>query len=89
MTEEKYTVVCRETLLCPICGIEHAVERRQRDSGAVVKGLQVRFREEYCACLNADVLDNEFWTGEMADENLQRARAAYAQLANSNPRKKE
>ena len=72
-----YIVLRKEKMLCPICCKEHEVELRSRESGALIRGKQVRFVEEYYACTLLDEDENEFVTGEMLDQNTWRARLVY------------
>ena len=72
-----YITFCKVKMLCPICCTEHEVERRSREGGAIIRGRQVRYYEEYFVCTLSEEDENEFETGEMFDQNVWRARLAY------------
>lgn len=72
-----YRVLENVLLKCPICGKEHIVEKRSRQSHALVKETQVSFSQVYYCCTSSDSAECEFAPGSIMDENLLRARNAY------------
>lgn len=62
---------------CPLCGRVHEIEERKRATTAIIKGEEVSCEERFYFCANADEDENEFETGNMANENLLNVRNAY------------
>ena len=62
---------------CPLCDKIHEIEERKRTTTTIIKGEEVTYDERFYFCSNADEEENEFETGEMANENLLNARNAY------------
>lgn len=77
--EEDGSILTRKVPMeCPICGRFHDVEERRRTAEVTVHGKAISYEEAFFRCLNANDDENEFSTGAMENENLKRARAAYA-----------
>lgn len=75
---DKYEVLDRTEMDCPICDKVHVLELRRRVSTVEIKGVEVQYEDDYYFCENAkDYEEDEFVTGEMLNENLRRAREAY------------
>lgn len=71
-------IVSREYIDCPICGMNHLVEKRSRITNAVVKGTVVPYEEIYFFCdADNENEESEFAPAVTVDENLLRARDAY------------
>lgn len=62
---------------CPICNKVHFLERRKRQTQAIIKGEVVDYEEVYFLCPNSDDEENEFAPASLMDENLLKCRDAY------------
>lgn len=63
---------------CPICDKVHTIEKRKRLTKGLVKNRVVDYEEIYYHCSVSDEEENEFVSAGLMDENLLRARNAYA-----------
>ena len=70
-------IVKKKNMYCPLCDKTHEVEERKRIATLTIKGENVAYEERFYFCANADEDENEFETGEMANENLLNARNVY------------
>jgi len=75
MSENKLVKVV--SMNCPICGLNHEVELRKRNTWISIKGEDIIYEEQYFYCSNAREDENEFVTGAMSNDNLLKARDAY------------
>lgn len=62
---------------CPLCGILHEVEERERPATAAVKGEDIVCEERYYLCPNTEGDDKEFKTDSLRSANQMNARNAY------------
>ena len=74
---EKYTLIRKVHMSCPLCDKTHEVEERKRFTTIALKGDEVTYEERFYFCANADEDENEFESGSMMNENLMNARNAY------------
>lgn len=74
---EKYTLIRKVHMDCPLCDKIHEVEERKRFTTITLKGDEVTYEERFYFCANADEDENEFESGLMTNENLMNARNAY------------
>ena len=74
---EKYTLIRKVHMDCPLCDRTHEVEERKRFTTITLKGDEVTYEERFYFCANADEDENEFEFGSMMNENLMNARNAY------------
>lgn len=74
---EKYTLIRKVHMDCPLCDKTHEVEERKRFTVITLKGDEVTYEERFYFCANADEDENEFESGSMMNENLMNARNAY------------
>lgn len=65
---------------CPICGKEHNVILKEKETTVEIKGVNVPYIETVYFCENADDEECEYCNGKMWDENLDRARKAYKEI---------
>lgn len=62
---------------CPVCDHEHSVEKRRRNTQAIIKGETVDYEETYYTCPQGEPDENEFVPAAFLDENLLKARDSY------------
>ena len=74
---EKYTLIRKVHMSCPLCDKTHEVEERKRFTTIALKGDEVTYEERFYFCANADEDENEFESGSMMNEYLMNARNAY------------
>lgn len=60
---------------CPICDLPHPVHELRRPAKVKIDNTVVSYIETYYIC---DTTEEEFIPAKIMDENLQRARMAYA-----------
>ena len=65
---------------CPICGKTHDVEERESIATTFIKGTEIKYKERYYYCCNADEEECEFTTGKILNFNLQNARNEYRKM---------
>lgn len=62
---------------CPVCGETHMVEKRCRETQALLKGEIVDYEEIYFLCGRTDEEEDEFVPAKVMDLNLLKIRDAY------------
>ena len=66
--------------LCPLCDEIHDIRRMKRMAFIEIKGINVKYEEEYYVCDNFADGENEFVDGKMNDLSLLNARNAYRKM---------
>lgn len=82
MDNKKDILIEKVTKYCPICGKEHEIEKRKRDSQLSIKGQIIDYKEIYFRCTNTSDEEDEFVTAEMLDNNLLEAKDKYREKNN-------
>ncbi|ERJ11078.1 type II TA system antitoxin MqsA family protein [Haloplasma contractile] len=67
---------------CPFCNHVHLVEKRTRQTQALVKGEVVNYEEIYFLCDESKEEENEFIPAGIMDQNLLQVRDAYRKEKN-------
>ena len=62
---------------CPICGKSHTVQEYEDETNVEIKNDEVKYREHYFYCVNANEDEHKFVNGQMMNKNMQNARNAY------------
>lgn len=79
-TMEKYELIRRIHMECPICDKNHEIEERKRIAYTTIKDDKVAYEETYYFCKNGKEDECEFVTGKMMNTNLLNARNQYRVL---------
>ena len=62
---------------CPICGKSHTVQEYEDETNVEIKNDEVKYREHYFYCVNANEDEHKFVNGQMMNKNMQNACNAY------------
>lgn len=65
---------------CPICNKVHLIEKRVRETQALLNNEVVNYEQTYFACFDTDEEDNEFVPAKLMNTNMLKVRDAYRQM---------